>query len=406
MSHDMIQSSEQLSIDDISSPTNVPFLYFSDADLLSEALQNSEVTSNCCYKDQNSSTTTTTTTNTTATSSANYNNTATDNLSVIFDSPDEIEDDISASIDFSQSPSFSIPQFLAQQDQIDHLSLVQSQNQLCETTADLVGPLSGPPFTHVFEEDCLSTVPSLNPSSPSCSFFGASTMANFMPALSVDSSGIFTGNFVMGSESQAQNLEFQGDNGGLFCPDSGQCIFNPGDIQTLRSENQQLMGGVVGSAPLASEMSSLEDSSRNKVGKLSAQQRKEKIQRYMKKRKERNFSKKSRFFLLIHYACRKTLADSRPRVRGRFAKNDDCGGTPRQPYSNHEEDDVVVKEKEEMVDSSDIFADISGKFEIMRSRGSHGRGSRGHRAESSLLGNIPNMYTNETIGTTTAETGS
>ncbi|MFQ6631349.1 hypothetical protein Gotur_009376 [Gossypium turneri] len=375
--------------DDISSPTNVPFLYFSDADLFSEALQNSEVTSNCCYKEHNSSfgnnltipldieqlnnghhdntgntnpiaptttstTTTTTTTNTTATSSANYNITATDNLSVIFDSPDEIEDDISASIDFSQSPSFSIPQFLAQQDQIDHLSLVQSQNQLCETTADLVGPLSGPPFTHVFEEDCLSTVPSLNPSSPSCSFFGASTMANFMPALSVDSSGIFTGSFLMGSESQAQNLEFQGDNGGLFCPDSVQCIFNPGDIQTLGSENQQLMGGVVGSAPLASEMSSLEDSSRNKVGKLSVQQRKDKIQRYMKKRKERNFSKK------IKYACRKTLADSRPRVRGRFAKNDDCGGTPRQAYSNHEEDDVVVKEKEEMVDSSDIFADISG----------------------------------------------
>ncbi|PPE00880.1 hypothetical protein GOBAR_DD02108 [Gossypium barbadense] len=62
----------------------------------------------------------------------------------------------------------------------------------------------------------------------------------------------------------------------------------------------------------------------------------------------------------LSYACRKTLADSRPRVRGRFAKNDDCGGTPRQAYSNHEEDDVVVKEKEEMVDSSDIFADISG----------------------------------------------
>lgn len=251
--------------DDISSPTNVPSLYFSDADLFSEVLQNSEATSNCCYKDQNSSfgnnltmpldieqlnsghhdnkgntnsitatTTSTTTNNTPATSSANYNITATDNLSVIFDSTDEIDDDISASIDFSQSPSFSIPQFLAQEDQIDHLSLVQSQNQLCETTADLVGPFSGPSFTHVFEEDCLSTVPSyapLNPSSPSCSFFGASTMANFMPALSVDSSGIFTGSFLMGSESQAQNLEFQGDNGGLFCADTVQCIFSPGDIQ-------------------------------------------------------------------------------------------------------------------------------------------------------------------------------
>lgn len=63
------------------------------------------------------------------------------------------------------------------------------------------------------------------------------------------------------------------------------------------------------------------------------------------------------------YACRKTLADSRPRVRGRFAKNDDFGETARTAGSNHEEEDddeVVVKEEDEMVDSSDIFAHISG----------------------------------------------
>ena len=41
----------------------------------------------------------------------------------------------------------------------------------------------------------------------------------------------------------------------------------------------------------------------------------------------------------LQYACRKTLADSRARVRGRFAKNDDFGETPRQACSNHEEDD-------------------------------------------------------------------
>lgn len=64
-------------------------------------------------------------------------------------------------------------------------------------------------------------------------------------------------------------------------------------VKTLRSENQQLMGGVAGSsAPMASEMSSLEDSSCNKVRRLSVEQRKEKIHRYMKKRNERNFSKK------------------------------------------------------------------------------------------------------------------
>ncbi|MCO5593131.1 hypothetical protein L7F22_047137 [Adiantum nelumboides] len=41
------------------------------------------------------------------------------------------------------------------------------------------------------------------------------------------------------------------------------------------------------------------------------------IDRYRRKRSERNFSKK------IKYACRKTLADSRPRIKGRFAKTDD-----------------------------------------------------------------------------------
>ena len=40
--------------------------------------------------------------------------------------------------------------------------------------------------------------------------------------------------------------------------------------------------------------------------------------RYRQKRHERNFNKR------IKYMCRKTLADSRPRVRGRFARNDDA----------------------------------------------------------------------------------
>ncbi|XP_042400144.1 two-component response regulator-like PRR37 [Zingiber officinale] len=52
-----------------------------------------------------------------------------------------------------------------------------------------------------------------------------------------------------------------------------------------------------------------------KVGKYSAEERKERIERYRSKRNQRNFHKK------ITYACRKTLADSRPRVRGRFARN-------------------------------------------------------------------------------------
>ena len=65
------------------------------------------------------------------------------------------------------------------------------------------------------------------------------------------------------------------------------CVF----LKALSNENQQLVGGGGTTTPLASEMSSLEEST-FKVGKLSVEQRKEKIHRYMKKRNERNFSKK------------------------------------------------------------------------------------------------------------------
>lgn len=44
-------------------------------------------------------------------------------------------------------------------------------------------------------------------------------------------------------------------------------------------------------------------------------------------------------FCLKQYACRKTLADSRPRVRGRFAKNDEFCEPNRQASSSHHEED-------------------------------------------------------------------
>lgn len=41
----------------------------------------------------------------------------------------------------------------------------------------------------------------------------------------------------------------------------------------------------------------------------------------------------------LQYACRKTLADSRPRVRGRFAKNDELEMARNTcSIGNHEED--------------------------------------------------------------------
>ncbi|KAA8527806.1 hypothetical protein F0562_035325 [Nyssa sinensis] len=347
--------------EEISSPLSAQILEFCNPELFPETLQNSEVasSSNCCYEEHSSYTTNilsfvpdinnftstinnngnintiaaTSTTSTTAptTNTPNSNR----NLSIIFDSPEEIENDISASIDFSPSPPFSVPPFLApQQDQFD-LSSLQSQvpetdviNGLSQYPSEPVVPLVGPPLPSVYEEEALSSMPSymrMNPSSPSCSFLdqtiGPYLPGNLNAALFAENSGIFNGSMLVGKELQPQELEYQGDNG-IFCPEPLPRIFNSNELQALSNESQHL--------------------------------RKEKIHRYMKKRNERNFSKK------IKYACRKTLADSRPRVRGRFAKNDEFGETTRTTCSNHEEDtdeDVVVKEEDDI--SSDIFAHIS-----------------------------------------------
>ncbi|KAF0929844.1 hypothetical protein E2562_025970 [Oryza meyeriana var. granulata] len=107
------------------------------------------------------------------------------------------------------------------------------------------------------------------------------------------------------------------------------------------------------------ETSSLEDTS-FKTARLSNEQRKEKIHRYIKKRNERNFSKK------IKYACRKTLADSRPRVRGRFAKNDDyCEASRSIGSQNHEEYEQIGGVKGEDMLDSDALAHISGMSSYM-----------------------------------------
>ncbi|KAK7271309.1 hypothetical protein RJT34_27092 [Clitoria ternatea] len=65
------------------------------------------------------------------------------------------------------------------------------------------------------------------------------------------------------------------------------------------------------------QMASAVEEPNIKVGRYSEEERKERILRYLKKRNQRNFNK------TIKYACRKTLADRRVRVRGRFARNNE-----------------------------------------------------------------------------------
>ncbi|KAJ3680845.1 hypothetical protein LUZ60_015334 [Juncus effusus] len=84
-------------------------------------------------------------------------------------------------------------------------------------------------------------------------------------------------------------------------------VFSTGDLQGMNNGSQ-----------VSGENSNSNQEMINGTGKVvrySAEERKERIEKYRSKRNHRNFQKK------ITYACRKTLADSRPRVKGRFARN-------------------------------------------------------------------------------------
>ncbi|KAI5655448.1 hypothetical protein M9H77_32635 [Catharanthus roseus] len=97
-------------------------------------------------------------------------------------------------------------------------------------------------------------------------------------------------------------------------------VCSTGDLQKIKNTQNR---SVLSSSPLSTEGSSLMEESNFKVGKYSAEERKERIHRYRAKRTQRNFNK------TIKYACRKTLADNRPRIRGRFARNDEAVEIPK-----------------------------------------------------------------------------
>ncbi|KAK9275848.1 hypothetical protein L1049_023121 [Liquidambar formosana] len=107
-------------------------------------------------------------------------------------------------------------------------------------------------------------------------------------------------NFVGGYQLPSQVCEFGEDCGG-FVSDLQQ--FYP----AAAGDNWGIQNNPI---PVIEE-------SNIKVGRYSVEERKERILRYLKKRNQRNFSK------TIKYACRKTLADKRVRVRGRFARNNE-----------------------------------------------------------------------------------
>ncbi|XP_042496033.1 uncharacterized protein LOC122075169 [Macadamia integrifolia] len=81
-----------------------------------------------------------------------------------------------------------------------------------------------------------------------------------------------------------------------------------------------------------SPSSTIDEESNVKVGRYTVEERKKRILKYLKKKNRRNFNK------TIKYACRKTLADRRVRVRGRFARNSElneaCQEAPAMQSNN------------------------------------------------------------------------
>ncbi|KAF6156427.1 hypothetical protein GIB67_009085 [Kingdonia uniflora] len=198
---------------------------------------------------------------------------------------EENDNDISASLNFMLSPTFQIPPLLINSEDQQQYDLSSLQHQIPDHiingfstySPDQVIPLNGTPLPPVYKDECLPSFSyngNLDPSSPSCPFIDANVGQFFTGNLNTgfpsDGSCMFPGSLLMGSELQGQDLDFQGDNDGFYSPQSVQ------------------QGG---NSTLTSEISNLEEST-FKVGRLSVEERKEKIHRYMKKRNERNFSKK------------------------------------------------------------------------------------------------------------------
>ncbi|KAK4728780.1 hypothetical protein R3W88_021768 [Solanum pinnatisectum] len=128
---------------------------------------------------------------------------------------------------------------------------------------------------------------------------------------------IFTPNF----DSLIESTNFQ-TSAAISSPEnsfsSGQMrrVCSTGDLQKMKTSQTR---NTLSTSPLSGERTFIEEASNIKVGRYTAEERKERIHRYRAKRTQRNFNK------TIKYACRKTLADNRPRVRGRFARNDEVG---------------------------------------------------------------------------------
>ncbi|KAL1225312.1 Zinc finger protein CONSTANS-LIKE 3 [Cardamine amara subsp. amara] len=139
---------------------------------------------------------------------------------------------------------------------------------------------------------------------------------------------------IMEDSSTFQNQNLLNSPENSFFTGHMRRVYSTGDLQNLRRD---FTGQRSYSSPLTVESSSTTmfsgEEQNLRAGRYSAEERKEKISKYRAKRTQRNFTK------TIKYACRKTLADNRPRVRGRFARNDEVFENPKFASSFTRQDD-------------------------------------------------------------------
>lgn len=228
----------------LSSPFNAQMLEFCESDLFQETMQNSEVasSSNCCYEEQSSNPPDIINAATTAA-------TTTANFPLMFEE-EIMENDISTPIDLANASHFTNHRYpFSNQDQFD-LDLLQNQiptiiDENNEANArifsytntvlnDQVGPTIGQTqsLSTVCEESGLNSVSPLkfmrlnDCLSRNYSFIDPSIN-------SLECSGIFKGNLFLGNDMPRHELEFHGDNGGIFGCDPPLHAYNSNELQVF-----------------------------------------------------------------------------------------------------------------------------------------------------------------------------
>ncbi|KAE8698128.1 Detected protein of confused Function [Hibiscus syriacus] len=145
-------------------------------------------------------------------------------------------------------------------------------------------------------------------------------------------------------------------------------VSSTGDLESMRNVHNTQRSISTPSTMENSINSSMEESP-FKVGRYNAEERQEKISKYKAKRSQRNFNK------TIKYACRKTLADTRPRIRGRFARNDETVESPQPTCSTRDEDEdnlwVMLHEVEDeaMAAGGTLMNSFDGQFQFQFNHG-------------------------------------